>query len=466
MWKDVKQWCSECERCVLAKATQPKFRTYKGSLMASRPLEIIAIDFTLMERASNGQENVLVVTDVFSKFTQAFATSDQRAKTVARILVEKWFCVYGVPKRIHSDQGRCFESELLKHLCDIYGIQKSRTTPYHPEGNGQCERFNRTLHNLLRTLPPDKKGKWSHFLSQLLFAYNTTVHLSTQHSPYELMFGQKPQLPIDFLLGVAEEELVGGSVSDWILQHKEHLGLIYESARKYLEERAPDHGIRLSNDESMLAPGTLVYCRSHPLGRNKIQDAWAPNVFEVVECKDDLGNVYEVWRRDGVGPSKCLHRCELKPVPASYVGGAQVVGDVDPGERVEEEMEVEESDGLIVEFTVSHPRAVSQTGKKQKEKVRHLHTKPCSGSQVASSEDVGEQYLDTSRESLTALGDVTPSGPLEAVDSEQSREDVAPLPVRRTARSTAGCHSNPFRLPQGLADAAVNSHATVFRPWQ
>lgn len=67
MWKDVKQWCSKCERCVLAKATHPKFRTYMGSLTASRPLEIIAIDFTLMERASNGQENVLVVTDVLSK---------------------------------------------------------------------------------------------------------------------------------------------------------------------------------------------------------------------------------------------------------------------------------------------------------------------------------------------------------------------------------------------------------------
>lgn len=81
-----------------------------GSLTASRPLEIIAIDFTLLERASSGQENVLVVTDAFSKFTQAFATADQRVRTVAKVLVEKWFCVYGVPKRIHSDQGRSFES--------------------------------------------------------------------------------------------------------------------------------------------------------------------------------------------------------------------------------------------------------------------------------------------------------------------------------------------------------------------
>ncbi len=111
------------------------------------------------------------------------------------------------------------------------------------------------------------------------------------------MFGQKPQLPIDFLLGMAGGELVeGSSVSDWILQHKEKLSLVYGSARRYLEERAPYQGMMLSNNASILAPCTLVYCRSHPLGRNKIQDAWAPSVFEVVECKNGLGNVYEVRR--------------------------------------------------------------------------------------------------------------------------------------------------------------------------
>lgn len=118
-----------------------------GSLLASGPLEIIAIDFTALDKACNGQENVLVVTDVFSKFTQAYPTPDQRANTVAKILTEKWFYIYRVSNRIHADQGRNFEGELLRRLCELYGIAKSRTTPYHPEGNGQCERFNWTLHD-------------------------------------------------------------------------------------------------------------------------------------------------------------------------------------------------------------------------------------------------------------------------------------------------------------------------------
>ena len=156
-WPHLQSTVEKCSRCAVAKAVVPKIRTFSGTLLASQPLEIVAIDFTVLERASDGRENVLVVTDVFSKFTQAYPAPDQKAQTVARLLTERWFYLYGLPKRIHSDQGRCFEGELLRNLCKLYGVQKSRTTPYHPAGNGQCERFNRTLHDLLRTLPPEQK---------------------------------------------------------------------------------------------------------------------------------------------------------------------------------------------------------------------------------------------------------------------------------------------------------------------
>ncbi len=145
MEKDTEEYCTGCRRCVMAKAGK-KLHTKMGSLLASEPLEVLAIDFTMLEPAS-GYENVLVCTDVFSNFTQAIPTRDQTAKTVARVLVKDWFVRFGVPCRIHSDQGRNFESDLIRELCTIYGIAKSRTTPYPPGGGmASVKDFNRTLH--------------------------------------------------------------------------------------------------------------------------------------------------------------------------------------------------------------------------------------------------------------------------------------------------------------------------------
>lgn len=117
------------------------------------------------------------------------------------------YSYYGVPRVLHSDQSRNFEEDLMRQLCWLYNITKNWTTAYHPEGNGQCERFNCTLHDLLCLLPLDQKCKWPRALPHILFVYNTTQHISTGHYPVELIFGQKMQLPVDFLLGKVDEDI-------------------------------------------------------------------------------------------------------------------------------------------------------------------------------------------------------------------------------------------------------------------
>ena len=311
MAREITEYCRKCQRCTIAEAGKALHPTM-GSLTASAPLEILAIDFTLLEMSSSGYENVLVLTDVFTKFTQAIPTKDQKATTVARTLVKEWFERLGVPKRIHSDQGQNFESKAVYELCKVYGITKSRTAPYHPEGNGQCERFSRTMHDRLRPLAPEKKRKWPEFLPELVYAYNCTPHSSTGYSPYYLFFGRDPVLPIDHMLQTVEQEDGSGCVEEWIIEHQERL----DTAFKLAAEKTENEGLRrrVRNDAkaqvTTLSVGTKVFLRNRVQGRNKIQDVWDSTPYKVVR-RLDTDNTYIVESLDGQGIQRTIYRKDI-----------------------------------------------------------------------------------------------------------------------------------------------------------
>ena len=311
MSADGKSHCKRCQRYVVAKSrrAQPTL----GSLIAKKPLEVLAMDFTLLEPSSSGYENVLVLTDVFTKFTQAIPTRDQKARTVAKVLVRDWFVRFGVPQRLHSDQGRNFESSVIKDLCQVYGIKKSRTTPYRPQGNAQCERFNRTLHDRLRTLERTQKKKWPEHLPELVAAYNSTPHSTTRYSPHYLFFGRDPRLPVDRLLGIpcGDED---GDMDDYVAGHFLRLKNAHDHALQSTEQEAARRKRRHDQTAtaSSLPIGARVFVRNHqPRGRAKIQDAWEDVPFRVVDRTEEEGNVYVVEPLMGDGRARTLHRAEL-----------------------------------------------------------------------------------------------------------------------------------------------------------
>ncbi|VDI67125.1 Hypothetical predicted protein [Mytilus galloprovincialis] len=299
---EIADYCDTCERCKVGKLGRTVKTTFK-SVLAKRPLEIVAIDFTVLERGVGGLENVLVITDIFTKYTQAIPTRDQKAKTVARILLKEWIIRFGAPQRLHSDQGRSFENEIIHELCKIYGVKKTKTLPYYPEGNSVCERFNRTMQNLLRTT--DKKSRWPELLPELVYAYNCTPHSTTGYSPYFLFFGREPTIPLDQLLGTEQE--VTFEKEEWITEHFNNLKQAFEFAADRTEKQALSRQTTLNKkvDNKELPVGSRVFLRNHPKGRAKIQDAWNSKPFRIIEKHE---NIYKVEPLLGCGEPKNVHR--------------------------------------------------------------------------------------------------------------------------------------------------------------
>ena len=154
MAADVERKIKTCSRCVSRK-TPPERAASLVNIQVTRPLELVCMDYLSIEPDRSNTKDVLVITDFFTKYALAIPTPNQKARTVAKCLWENFIIHYGFPEK-HSDQGPDFESKKIKELCDLAGIRKARTTPYHPRRN-PVERFNRTLLNMLGTLKAQDK---------------------------------------------------------------------------------------------------------------------------------------------------------------------------------------------------------------------------------------------------------------------------------------------------------------------
>ena len=165
-------------------------------------MDLVCIDFTKVDPSKDGKENILVLTDAFTKFRQAFVIPNQKAITIAKILVDRWFYVYGIPACIHSNKGHSLDNEIMSHLCAMYGVEQSTTMPYNLCGNAPTKRLNHTLIGLLKSLPKEQKSNWPLLLPLLVFAYNAVPHDTTGYQSYELMFGCKAPTMCNSWLGL------------------------------------------------------------------------------------------------------------------------------------------------------------------------------------------------------------------------------------------------------------------------
>ena len=143
MQKDVERRCRTCEACATRKTAPKKNRSALQTIQAGYPMQVVGVDIMgPLPESENGNLYVLVASDYFTKWVEVYAIPNQEVITVAKKLTDEMFCRFSPPEQLHSDQGRQFESELMKKICKILNIRKTRTTPYHPQCDSLVERFN------------------------------------------------------------------------------------------------------------------------------------------------------------------------------------------------------------------------------------------------------------------------------------------------------------------------------------
>ena len=178
-------------------------------MMVPTPLQLVHLDFTSSEMTMNLNESpkvkhILVIVDHFMRYTRAYVTRNQKVSTTTKTLYKGFISIFGAPKRIFTYQEKAFTSEVVEQLCSQFRISQLTTTAYHPQGNGQVEQAHQTLGRMKGKLEDEHKRQCSKHLSKLTHAYKSTRSTVTGYSPHFLMFGQWPQLPIDFVFPTPE----------------------------------------------------------------------------------------------------------------------------------------------------------------------------------------------------------------------------------------------------------------------
>ena len=312
--EDVEEWCKRCDICARRKSTAPKRRAGLQTLRAGYPMQTVCVDIMgPLPETNRGSKYVLVAADCFTKWVEVYGIPNQEALTVAVKLVDEMFCRFSPPEQIHSDQGRQFESELIKEICKLLQIKKSHTTPYRPQGNGMVEHFNRTLLDMLATAVGDNPADWENYIHKLCFAYNTSVHSSTGYSPFFLMFGRQAAIPVNLMYPLRREE-EDKELPDFVQELKKRLQDAYASVRVHCQsEHLRQKAIydRKAHGEQ-LKEGDLVWLFLPEVPRGQCRKLFHPWTGPYTVVKNMGSCTYKIKNQRG-GRYQIVHFDRLKP---------------------------------------------------------------------------------------------------------------------------------------------------------
>ena len=310
----VKTWIASCDTCGAVKKPVKPPRAPLGRVTVSFPFEVLAADVLgPLPCTSRDNRYILVVTDLFTKWVEVFPIPDQTAETCALKLVTEVFARYGCPYSLLTDQGRNWESKLFAEMCQLLQVRKLRTTPGHPQGNAQTERFNRTLMAMVRSFVT-RQDDWDLYLGCLAAAYRSSPNETTGMTPNLLMLGREVRMPIDVVFTNAQTEKEVTSYGEYATGLRNNIQQAHDVARDRLQVAAVLQK-ETSDGKGCLfsySPGDLVWYATD-IGQQHL----APKLrrsfegpFLIIHKFNDL--IYLI-QLDRAGRRKVVHHNKLKP---------------------------------------------------------------------------------------------------------------------------------------------------------
>ena len=315
MRADALRYTNACWDCVRRKTTRNMNLGLTEPALAKRPWETVAIDFVGKCKTSDrGNCWILTIIDCFSRYPILVPLPDRKSETVAKALYEHLICQHGCPKKILSDRAKEFISAGIQEVYDRFGIKMVTTAGYSPSANGVCERFHRWLNAAMTIIWKKKALDWDDYLPPIAFAYRASTNESTGYSPYYLVHGHDPILPLDALLDI-EENKAGAPTEEIVATTVQRLKDAFRTAREQ-QYRA--------------------YLKNYEMTQNKVKPEFKKDDWIIIykrsakearlDITGDKRTLPRKWTNQWVGPGRFIREISNTEAEVSVYGERLVIG--------------------------------------------------------------------------------------------------------------------------------------------
>ena len=308
-YRDVVKYVHSCDICKARRLKRAR-APMQDMPIPEYPFEMIAVDTCgPFPETSSGNKYVITFIDHFSAWPEAFPVKNKTAETVGSLILNEILPRHGCPRILLSDRGTEFLNAVISHITEKLRVTHIQSSPYHPEGNGKIERFHRFMNDVLSKYSYKYPQEWDIHIPFMLMTYRTSVQDSTLFSPFFLLHGRDPVLPMDTLL----QPKLRYQGDDYVPTMLQRLHEVCLDAKDHMEDARERNKERLNVKAKtrQFSPGDPVFYYNHiqvPGESSKLKLKWQP-FFRIIEQKSPVNYLI---KHQKTGATKKVHVNDLQ----------------------------------------------------------------------------------------------------------------------------------------------------------